>query len=454
MNKQQKNIIRAALAASVIMAIPSLSHAAAFGLVEQNVSSLGNAFAGASSIAQDASTVYYNPAGMTQLSGRPFSVALHAITPSAKFSDSGSDITNGSNGGDAGGTEIAPNLYYVADISDNTKFGIGINAPFGLSTEYDENWVGRYHSVKSELTSININPSIAFTTDSPFSFGFGMNFQYVDVTLSNALDSGAICYGAAAQVAGISTTDCDNAGLSPAVATQSSAADGFSDISGDSWGIGYNFGVLFSPNDDSRVGFAYRSRVKHTLDGEADFTLPAATSAFTPIALAFQDTGAMARISLPESAALSAYQRLTNEWELLGEITYTKWSRLQEIVIEFDNTYKSASSEPLKFRNTYRYAIGANYKPDSNFTVRGGFAFDEGASPNSEFRTPRVPDHDRTWVSLGMGYKQGNMSFDAAYAHLFIDDASISRTSATGDVLRGKYELSVDIISAQYNYVF
>jgi len=461
--KKQKLVLYPSIVCSVFAAIPSVSNAAGFAIIEQSVSGLGNAYAGASSIAEDASTVYFNPAGMTQLPGRHFTAAIHSIKPSAKFSNINSSITTGGNGGDAGGTEIVPNIYFVTPISEKAKFGIGINAPFGLSTEYDNGWQGRYQSVKSTVTTLNINPSIGFSTDTNFSFGFGMNFQYMDAELTNALDFGAICYGAADQAGVPPSAACDPLSLKPqymlAADAQSDINDGYANISGDSWGMGYNFGMLFAPSNESRVGFSYRSKVKHKLGGDANFQI-ADTAADQTILLlrginqAFQDTNATANITLPEQWALSSYHQLNKHWELLGEITFTKWSQVQELVIEFENPNKGASVEEIKFRNSYRYAIGTNYKPNDRLIFRLGFAFDEGAAPNATYRTPRVPDHDRTWLALGFGYHQNAISFDVGYAHLMIDDAYINRTGSQGDTLNGKYELSVDILSAQFNYAF
>jgi long-chain fatty acid transport protein len=429
MNKRNKNLMQAVIAVNAFVTFPSAGLAAGFALIEQSVSGLGNSFAGASSISEDATTVYFNPAGMTQLSGNSFSFALHAVTPSAKFTDENSTASGG-NGGDAGATETVPNIYFVTDISEKTKFGIGINAPFGLSTEYEADWVGRYHAVKSELMSLNINPAIAFEINKAWSFGFGANFMYIDADLTNALNFSAL-------------------GLE----------DGFSSITGDSLGVGYNFGVLFAPTQDAKLGFSYRSKVKHKLEGRADFTLPSGADSIptVPLPTIFADTNAWANVNLPESYAFSGYTKLSNRWALMGEITHTRWSRYQELVIETENPFLPAIVDENKWKNSYRYAVGANYMPNEQFTARVGFAFDEGAAPNAEYRSPRVPDHDRTWISLGMGYKHNAMSFDFAYAHLFIDDAYINRSATTAfasDLLNGKYELSVDIISAQFNYVF
>jgi long-chain fatty acid transport protein len=433
MKRLQKKYSIYSLLGSLLASMPLLSQAAGFALVEQSVSGLGNAFAGTAAISEDATTVFANPAGMTQLTKTSFSAAIHMIKPVAKFSDSGSDVTTGGNGGDAGGTNFVPNIYYVTGMGENARFGVGINAPFGLSTEYDDGWRGRYHAVKSNVTTININPAIAFLTGSGLSFGFGVNAQYFDAQITNAIDLGTIT----------------------AVSPANPALDGYSDIQGDSWSLGYNFGILFAPVDDSRVGFAYRSQVNHKIDGSADFTLPDHPISSDPnLRAIFADTSATADITMPESWALSSYHALNKHWELLGEITFTKWSQVQELVIEFENPVKTPSVDDIKFRNTYRYSIGTNYKPDDRFTYRLGFAFDEGAAQNATYRTPRVPDHDRTWLGLGFGYKQNNISFDVGYAHLFIDDAFINRTSVTGDTLTGKYELAVDILSAQFNYAF
>jgi long-chain fatty acid transport protein len=432
MKSQQKKYITSKLFGAILVGTPAFSQAAGFALVEQSVSGLGNAFAGTAAVSEDATTVFANPAGMTQLPNSSFSAAVHVIKPVAKFSNNGSDVTTGGDGGDAGGTNFVPNIYYVTEIGEDARFGIGINSPFGLSTEYDEGWRGRYHAVKSSVSTVNINPAIAFSTDSSFSFGFGVNAQYMDAELTNAIDFGSI-----------STISPGNP-----------AFDGYSDIQGDSWSMGYNFGVLYAPSTDSRVGFAYRSQVNHKIDGTADFTLPDSLSSDPGLSAVFADTDANADITLPESWALSSYHSLNKNWELLGEITFTKWSQVQELVIEFDNQAKDPSVEDLKFRNTYRYSIGTNYKPNDRFTYRFGFAYDEGTAQNVRYRTPRIPDQDRTWLALGFGYKQNNISFDVGYAHLFVDEAYINRTSVTGDKLIGEYDLSVDILSAQFNYMF
>ena len=156
--------IRLTLAATALTAFglgASVSHAGGFALIEQGVKGLGNAYAGAAASAEDASTIFFNPAGMTLLDGNQVLVGLHIIQPSTKFTDNGSSA-GGSDGGDAADLAVIPNLFLVADINDEVKLGLGISVPFGLGTNYDKDWKGRYQAVETAVEVININPSLAF----------------------------------------------------------------------------------------------------------------------------------------------------------------------------------------------------------------------------------------------------------------------------------------------------
>jgi long-chain fatty acid transport protein len=425
----------------------SVSHAAGFAIIEQSVSGLGNAYAGAAARAEDASTIYFNPAGMTFLSGRQAIAGLHIIKPSVKFNNRGSsNNTSSGDGGDAGSTGLIPNLYYVMDINEEIKFGLGINVPFGLATEYNEDWRGRYQAVESSVHAININPSLAFKANEQWSFGFGVSLQYIEAKLTNAVDFGTICQGLEAGPLPAGT--CAGAGLNP------QAADGFSKVEGDDWGMGFNLGVIYSLSDATRIGLAYRSAVKQDLDGKADFTLP--TAAQTIFSTAFADSDVSAKIDLPDTTSLSAYHQFNDRWALLADITWTGWSNFDELKIEFDNPDKTPSVEEQEWDNSTRYALAVNFMPGGPWTYRAGVAYDESPIPSAEMRTARIPGNDRTWLAFGAGYApMENFRIDIAYAHLFVDDAKINREGVTpNDVLRGSYENSVDILSAQASWIF
>lgn len=163
-----------------------LAQASGFALIEQNASGLGNAYAGAAAVAEDASTIYFNPAGLTRLPGRQFVGALHVIMPSADFSNrastpafsttalAGPFAQNGS-GGNGGETALVPNFYLSWQLDPKLFLGVGVNAPFGMMTDYDANWMGRFHALKSAIETVNINPTVAYKVNDRFSFGVGLN---------------------------------------------------------------------------------------------------------------------------------------------------------------------------------------------------------------------------------------------------------------------------------------
>src|SRR6266852_8159459 len=225
----------------------SQAHASAFALIEQNASGMGNAYAGAAAAAEDASTIYYNPAGMSLLpGGMQVSAGLALINLSAKFSDSGSTAAPGprplgSNGGDAGGLATVPNVYFAMDVAPNWKVGVGVSVPFGLKTEYDADWIGRFQAIKSDISTLNINPSASYNLNETTSLGFGLNYQSIDAEFTNAVN-----LGGSEEIADIKAKD--NSG----------------------WG--YNLGAMFQLAPDTRLGVSYRSSIKYHLTGTATFS--------------------------------------------------------------------------------------------------------------------------------------------------------------------------------------
>ncbi len=427
------------LGAGILAVCSSSSLAAGFALIEQSASQQGNAFAGASAFAGDASTLWFNPAGLTRVP-QQLIVAGHAIRTVADFNGSANTIlgtpVSGGEGGDAGGISGVPNLYYALPLGTDMVFGLGINVPFGLSTEYDKDWRGRYQAVKSEVSTVNINPSLAFRINKDFSLGVGVSLQYIKAKLTQAVDQGSLC------VAQNGAAVCTGLGLTPG------ASDAFADIEGDDWSTGFNFGLLFQATDSTRIGLSYRSKVKHRLEGDADFsnTHPA----FSGTGL-FVDAGVEAKIDLPNTASLSLYQDLGSQWSVMADITWTGWSSFDELRIQYDD---SDSNQPdsvtdESWNNNMRYAIGLDYRASSAWTFRGGVALDKTPIPDNAHRTPRIPGEDRLWVSVGFGYRMSEaFGVDVGYSHLFVNDPE-SNHSSSGGTIQGDYDASVDILSAQ-----
>lgn len=438
--------------------------AAGFALIEQSASGLGNAYAGGAAAIDDASVQFFNPAALTEIEGTQTSVALHHIMPTAELQDgaTGSVVTlggapvTGPTSGDAGVDSFVPNFYYVRDINAQTKFGLGIGVPFGLTTEYDDDWIGRYHAIKSSVMTLNINPAIGYRVNEKLSLGAGISAQYIEAELTSAIDSGSVCYGQVGQTnPALIPALCDTPGLTPA----NQAVDSYAKVEGDSWGYGFNLGLLYKPTEVTRIGAAYRSEVKQDLEGKADFSLSSEFAGFLSAvsSTAFTDTDVTAGVDLPAMVSVSFSHGLSPALEIMADITWTQWSSFEELRVEYDNPAQPDTVTTENWDDAFRYSAGLSYTSSPSMKWRAGLAYDESPVPDAEHRTPRIPDNDRTWVALGLTWTaNANSSFDFGYAHLFVPDAKIDNTTeaAIAHNLNGTYESSVDILSAQWNYKF
>jgi long-chain fatty acid transport protein len=413
--------------------------AAGFALIEQSGGGMGNSFAGAAAVAEDASTVFFNPAGMSYLQGQQGAVAAHVISVSSKFSGTatnpaalGGGAASGGTGGDAGATALVPNLYLVKPFGERLRFGLGVNAPFGLATEYDSNWIGRFQGIKSELTTVNINPSVSYKVTDAFSIGAGVNYQHADAELTNAVVLGA-------GLSGNTRLEADDA----------------------AWG--WNIGAIFQVTPATRIGVAYRSEIDYTLEGSVTTT----NSAGAVVAAAGGPS--QAEVTFPDSLSISLALAVSDRLQVLADVTSMGWSSIKQVRVI--NTTNGTLRDVLSFDfdDTLRYSIGANYSWGGTWTLKAGLAYDETPVRNATTRTVRLPDSDRTWISFGGQRMVGkNGRLDLGYAHLFIDDTDINNTRSqqapglttptpapgTATTVTGTYKASVDIFSVQYTHNF
>lgn len=435
----------------------SVVHASGFALAEQSSSGLGNANSGGAAYSEDSSVVHFNPAGISDFGREQFDVSLHQIQPSAKFTNKGSTSATllgntalSGHNDDAGRNALVPNFSYVNPLTERFKFGLGISVPFGLSTKYDDTWVGRYHAVESDLKVININPAISFAITDKLAVGLGANFQYAEILLSNAIDFGALC------VASFDPASCQ---LLNALPQQADGFVSFSGNSGDKLAFGWNWGVLFKPWEHTHIAAAYRPRIKHTFKGEADFTVPGSAS-FATDSGAFSDSDIEAEIILPSTFSLSFFQGTELGLDLLADITWTSWSSFDEIRIVYKNPNQPDSATTEDWQNTTRFSIGANYHINDTWTARFGMAKDQGPVSSDLTRSARLPDGDRTWLTAGlrMAFTE-DVNIELAYVKVTVEKVDIERTLESSvptmtSTLRGSYESSVDVISTQMNWRF
>jgi long-chain fatty acid transport protein len=441
------------------------ANAAGFALLEQSSSRLGTAFAGSGAAADDATTLFYNPAGLTRL-GRGEAAALpSAIEITSEFHDTGSRSAIGqplgNSGGDAGGWNLAPSIYMSTPLSDNLVVGLGVNAPFGLKLEYDSGWIGRFQAINSELKTMNFNPTVAYRINERVAVGVGLNYQRIQAELTNAVNYSAVIAQGLQQL--VAAGQLSPAAV-PGLIAANAGLEGNASVRGDDDAWGYNVGLMFDLSDATRLGLSYRSTTGYKLEGFARFTPPtvtqstgaaivgAASAAGGPLA-----TGpASVSIKMPDSALLSLRQKLGSKMELLADIGWTGWSTIQELRVVRDSG-ATVSATPEHWNDTWRFALGATYAFTPTMKLRGGAAIDETPVPDAT-RTPRLPDTDRTWLTLGWQWQPTDaITADVGYAHLFCKDAPMNQDAgnvAAFGALVGEQTSDIDIVSVQIGYRF
>ncbi|RUM93571.1 MAG: hydrocarbon degradation protein [Thiothrix sp.] len=472
----KKRIYLSTVACLLLGSVGGHAEAAGFAIIEHSASGMGNAFAGAAAVANDASTAWFNPAGLTLIKTPQLMVAGHLIDASSEFTDKGSSVSpaltggavvpgsiTGSNDDGVPGAAFVPNFYYVRPLGDKVSFGLAINAAFGLETDYEDDWVGRYHGLNSALTTLNINPSLGWKINDQLSLGAGVSLQYVNAELSGAIDSTAACLGLAGTNSQLLQA-CTSAGLGPGTqATLENDSKGKNES--DSIAVGFNLGLMYSVNEATRLGMAYRSGITQSTEGDAKFTV---NENFKPVLEQinaglratnagkqfFTDTDITAEVDLPPSLSLSIAHQANARLQLLGDITWTGWSSFEELRIKYASGQNDTATDE-SWEDVIRLSMGGNYQLDDKWTLRAGVAFDEEAIPDEKHRTPRIPGNDRWWLSLGAGLNVSKkIHLDFGFAHLFLDDFAADHTDDNGYSFRGEYSADINIASAQLNWNF
>ena len=457
-NKLSSSILVLGIAGT--LTVSGQVYASGLQLSEQSVTGLGRAFAGGSLVNDDVSAVYYNPADMMLSSGtqaqagvtfigitmdaddagsttrypanlgsvltKPGTVPVWITRPSSDPLPTNPGLKNSLSSDDDGGTDsFVPNGFFAMDINDRMRFGLGITAPFAVSTDYSKTWVGRYHAVDSRLTTIDVNPSLAYRVDDHLSLGLGVSVQYVEAKLTQALFNPYSAF----------------------------VKDGYAEIKGDDWSYGFNLGATYEFDAATRVGLSYRSRVKHTLEGERKIT--------DYIASSNGKVDAEVDWTAPDWLALAFYRRLNDQWAVMGSTRWTNWSLFKELRIKYVNGTETLIEE--KWDDSWSFNIGVSYDYNPEWTFRAGYVYDQTPIPSAEYRTPRIPDSDRNAIGLGFSYHPNpQLSVDFGYMYIMFDDASTDNTLSLlpgysgliTDTLQVDYSGSGNLIGLQVSYKF
>ena len=396
------------------------TRAGGFYVREQSTSALATAMAGAAAQGPDASHMYYNPATILDAGVSQLTVDVRGFFPNAEISAQNAtspfvlgsqNITGLGGSGEMTDPAAAPALYATQLISKDLAFGIGISAPFNVVIESDPQWAGEFQLVQTDMRTVNINPVLAYRVAPWMDVAVGFQLQRFETELRKveALPVAFLPNGTPIAFAPIL---------------------GF--VKGHGYGYGYNAGVLLRPTDTVSVGLSYRSHVEHRLRGSAG-----AFQAGIPT------DGAKFNVTTPDVATLALKAKLTQKLTFLAQAEWSGWSRFEGFRFRFDSGRPDEVREQ-EWRDTWFGAVGFSYQVSDATAVSVGASYDQAAAQSAD--NTLAPDGDRTLVSAGVSHSiDGGPVLRLSYAHMFIKDASIDVTNASGTLV-GTLESDLDIV--------
>lgn len=426
------------------LGISSTAFASGFQLFEQNGAGVGNFDAGGAAEAADASTAWYNPAGLVMLDQQQLVISADAIDAGIEFTGNvqnyvlfntptGQQVPlQGSNeygSAQGGGLSLIPSFHYAIPLSDRVVAALSLVVPFGLESSYDDDSVVRYSATDSRIADIDLTPSIGVKITNKFSVGAGLDFQHIDAELDQVVGLGDV-----GPIAGLPEN-----------------TDTLSENDASDWSLGWHAGVLYQFTPATRVGLAYHSKTSFDLNGTSTFEGPLATVATGGVSDEIKSNNATTQITLPATTSLSIYHDVNARWAVMGTINYTDWSVFNDIPLQnlaaaqqattaellsgspvFVPTTSLEANVPQNFHNTWRLATGVNFRMTDYWMWRLGFGIDQDPT-TAQDRNVRLPDADRYNVAVGAHYQATKkMGFDAGWTHLFIADGIINSGQTVG----------------------
>lgn len=409
--------------------------AGGYAVREQSTYYQGMSFAGNAAGGTSPSSMFWNPATITQHPGRTVEanaallIGRSTIDVDQALSPLGMGPLTGGDSGELAHPALIPATYTVLQITDSIFFGSTINAPFGLAFEADDDWAGRFHGVRSELRTLDWNPTVAYRFNDYFSVGLGAQIVYAKAKLTGAT-------------------------LLPAPFPVGTEGD--SELKGHDFGYGFTAGVTVSPTDRTTIGLGFRSAVDLELEGDVRLR----TQTDTEVARFDVD----ADVTFPEVVTLSVTHMLTDRIKVAGSVEWTNWSRFDELRVKRSADGATVQLVTENWDDGWFFALGGEYQATDRFAVRGGVAYEISPIPDA-FRTPRIPDADRIWLSAGVLFQATErLSLDLSYTHIFVEDGPINRANANevglggapdNALLQGEAtDQAVDIISFAAKYKF
>jgi len=413
-NSNSLRFTGAALAAAALFG--QSAWAGGIMLYEIATPDVGLASAGYAARAEDASTVFKNPAGMSHLQGAQVQGGLQALYGSVSFTpnESTSPLLGSNDGGNAVGWLPGASLFVVVPIGEKVRVGFGTLSYFGLAEDYGDNWVGRYYVQKSALVGMSLLPSVSYEATDWFSVGVGLNAMY-----------------------GVLDTDMavNRRFISPVL------PDGQMSLSDRTWGFGANVGLLFKAGENTRIGVTYLSAV------DLDFSDTPTFANFTPANLAALDLG----VTVPQSVMLSFYHALNEHWALMADCGWQDWSQFGNVQAGVEGG--TTTTLNLQYQDTWHGAVGAQYRASEQWLLSAGAAYDSSAVA-SENRTVTLPMGQAWRLGLGAQFQLSEaINIGAAYTFMWAGDMSVNQTSALPVAAGGRGDVSGSYDGAWFSII-
>jgi long-chain fatty acid transport protein len=484
---------KASLPMAISLALVSQSaFAEGYKLFEQSVSAAGNAYAGRGAQVTDASLVYSNPAALTELKGSQFSGGLNLIHATTRYKDATAQSANGMpvTGRDSGKltlSELVPFAFYSDHLSEDISWGVGVYAPFGLSSNYQDDWVGRYFADETAIKVVAMQPTVAYKLNEAWSVGAGVSVNYAEGTLSKYKDHSGLC-----------ELGTNINALYGANVYNAAYCDSHYEVNGDDVAAGYNLGI-HGDLGSTKLALVYHSEVKYTLKGDSEITntpitganvagnpnfivvgpnLPAVSLATGKLASnSYLSEQSKLDLTTPANLAFSVDQQLTDVISVQASVNWTGWSSFESIDIVSDDTTPSISLStqlpqnlnkpgyigyiPEHWQDTWSFSVGTTVQYNDELKLKTGLAYDENPI-SGRHKTARVPTADRIWWTWGANWAlTAKQSVDFAYGYMWMNKVSIDEHEYSANGVRiynsgvqATYRNKAQVLAVQWNYQF
>lgn len=414
------------------LAVSQHAAAAGFQLNEHSVTGIGRAYAGETAVGDTAAVIARNPAAMSLFDKRSLSAVLHYIDPAIDVEGYNTSLAYDASKEDVAPSEVVPGFYYVSPINDQLAWGLAVNSNFGLSTDYGSGYAGSEFAQKTSIKTYNLTPSISVQFTDSFSVGLGVSYIYGEGEITSTASAATATYTGSAISEGTTLLD----------------------LEGDGDRFGWNLGMLWQMDENSRIGFRYQAAVDLVLDGDMSmFVTPLDNPLVTPPGTVMDFTGSLT-INLPEVWEVGYFRQLNDQWSVMASVVNSRWSSFQSLTADIDGVGDKLLKEE-KWTDAWTYSLGAEVKLSELTTLRFGYGVDE--SPvQDEYRSLTIPDADRTWYSVGASFNlQNSGSIDMAVLYIDGDSVEVDETFKTYTNFHGELDsMSVMIYSIGYNYSY